>query len=138
MIVFYDANVVLDVCANRQPFYADSARAWACAERGAVRGIVAAISMTTIDYLIRRHSPRSDARGVLGMIRRIAGIAPCDAGVIDLAIDSGIPDFEDAVQYFSATGAGSDVIVTRDARHFPTGSVQIMTPGEFLASFQFE
>jgi predicted nucleic acid-binding protein len=136
VIVFYDTNVVLDVCAQRVPFYADSAKAWDLAARGAVRGLVAAISMTTIDYLIRRHNPKSDARALLRMIRGVAGVAPCDSGVIDLAIDSELEDFEDAVQYFSAIGAGADVIVTRDGGDFPLGNAQVMTPREFLASFQ--
>lgn len=134
MILFFDTNVVLDVMAYRQPFYDASAKAWAFAETQRVRGFVSAVSLTTIYYLVRRMRSRAEASQSLHTIRRIVGLAACDASVIHQAIDADLPDFEDAVQYFSALAIGADVLVTRNIDHFPTGSVMIMSPKALIAS----
>lgn len=138
MNVFLDTNVVLDVFGRRQPFYADSARVWALAERGTVRGLVSALSMTNLYYVVRRLSSRAAAMDMLKAVRGCVGLTPCDAPVLNQAIDAGFGDFEDAVQYFSARVAGADVLVTRNTGHFPEGDMLAMTPTAFLAAHSFE
>lgn len=138
MNVFLDTNVVLDVFARRQPFYADSATVWALAERGKIHGFVSALSLTNLYYVVRRLSSRPAAMEMLKAVRGCVGVTACDASVLNLAIDAGFGDFEDAVQYFSARAAGADVLVTRNTDHFPDGDVPAMTPTAFLAAHSFE
>lgn len=138
MNVFLDTNVVLDVFAHRQPFYADSARVWALAERGKIHGFVSALSMTNLYYAVRRLSSRPAAMEMLNAVRGCVGPTPCDASVLSLAIDAGFGDFEDAVQYFSARAGGADVLVTRNTDHFPDDDLPAVTPTAFLAGHTFE
>jgi predicted nucleic acid-binding protein len=136
--VFLDTNVVLDVFAVRRPFYGDSAQVWTLSERGRIRGVVSAVSMTTVYYVLRRQVPRARAMDALRSARACVGLASCGAAVIDRAIDSGFRDSEDAVQYFSALAADADAIVTRNTDHFPKDEVPVMTPAAFLAAHTFE
>jgi predicted nucleic acid-binding protein len=53
---FIDTNVLLDVLARRQPFYAAASRIWTLAERGSVRAFVSAISFNNIYYITRKGS----------------------------------------------------------------------------------
>lgn len=138
MNVFLDTNVVLDVFAHRQPFYGDSARVWALAERRKVFGLVSAVSMTTLYYVVRRLSSQRAAMEMLKTVRGCVGLTPCDAPVLNQAIDAGFGDFEDAVQYFSARAAAADVLVTRNTGHFPAGGLPVTTPTAFLAAHAFE
>ncbi len=138
MNVFLDTNVVLDVFARRQPFYADSARVWALAERGKVRGLVSALSMTNLYYVVRRLSSRPAAMEMLKAVRGCVELTACDAPVLNQAIDARFGDFEDAVQYFSARVAGADVLVTRNTGHFSDRDLPAMTPTAFLAAHSFE
>jgi len=136
--VFLDTNVVLDVFAKRQPFYADSARVWALAERGKIHGLLSALGMTNLYYVVQRLSSRKAAMEMLRTVRGSVALTPCDGSVLNLAIDAGFGDFEDAVQYFSARAAGADVLVTRDTGHFPEDDLSAMTPAAFLAAHTFE
>jgi len=136
--VFLDTNVVLDVFAHRQPFYADSAKVWALAERGKLVGLVSAVSMTNLCYVVRRLSSHRAAMEMLKAVRGCVGLTPCDAQVLNRAIDAGFSDFEDAVQYHSARTATADVLVTRNTGHFPAGDLPVMTPPAFLAAHAFE
>jgi predicted nucleic acid-binding protein len=136
--VFLDTNVVLDVFARRQPFYADSARVWALAERGKVRGLVSALSVTNLYYVVRKLSSRRSAMEMLKAIRSSVTLTPCDGTVLSQAIDSDFSDFEDAVQYFSALATAAEVIVTRNTGHFRVQDPPVMTPTALLAAHAFE
>lgn len=62
-------------------------------------------------------------------------LTPVDLSVsiIDKAIDSSLPDFEDAVQFYTATYSEVDYIITRDAKQFPQNNIPVLTPTAFLA-----
>jgi len=47
-------------------------------------------------------------------------------------LNSNIKDFEDSIQYFASVKEGIDIIVTRNIKDYPKGTIPIMTPAEFL------
>jgi len=132
--VFFDTNVLLDVLMNRQPFYEHSAMAWTLAETRRIDGTVSAVSFPTVFYIARRTKGPQNARKAMRILRKAFNIAVCDEGIIEQAIDSGMKDFEDAVQFFSAVRARADCLLTRNPRDFPTDAAAVRTPAEFLAA----
>ena len=138
MNVFFDTNVVLDVFTQRKPFYDDSARIWAFAEQGRIRGLVSAVSVTTLFYVVRRQRSKAVAIEMLRAVRGCVGLAVCDAAILERAIDGGFDDFEDAVQFFSAKAARADVLLTRNLDHFPTDDLPVLTPAAFLAAHTWD
>ena len=52
--ILFDTNVVLDVLLDRQPYGEASASVWASVETGISVGMLAAHSVTTIHYLVRK------------------------------------------------------------------------------------
>ncbi|MDD4890478.1 MAG: PIN domain-containing protein [Phycisphaerae bacterium] len=134
MKVFVDTNVLLDVLARREPFYADSAGVWTLTEAGRVNGFVSAVSLPTLFYLLSRSRGRREARGAMALLRDIFTLVPTDAQIISRAIDCDIEDFEDAIQFFSALRAGAATLITRNPKDFPTTDVSIQTPTQFLAT----
>jgi predicted nucleic acid-binding protein len=134
MKVFVDTNVLLDVLACREPYYADSAQVWTLAETGQVTGFASALSLPNLFYLLRRTKGNKAARKVMNILRDIFSLVPLDARITNQAIDAEIADFEAAIQFFSALRAGATVLITRNPKHFPGGDVAIQTPKEFLAT----
>ena len=115
------------------------AAVWSLAEKGNVDGLVSAVSYTTVFYMMRRWSGREAAAKAVRLLRDSFGLAVCDSFVINRAIDSDLPDFEDAVQYFSALHAEADCIITRNAPDFPRRpALPVLSPAEFLAQFEAE
>ena len=135
MKILVDTNVLLDVLCQRADFYDDSAAVWSLAEQGRVTAFIATISVTNMYYIVRKLSDHRKAMKALIQLRDIFSVAACDAQVLNQAIDAKMPDFEDAVQFFTATHAGVDMIITRNVKHFPKGSIPAATPAEFLAVF---
>src|SRR5580700_10316907 len=119
MKVFVDTNVLLDVLAHREPFYADSAQLWTLTETGRISGHVSALSLPNLYYLLRRGKGDKGARKNLRLLRDIFNLVPLDAQIIHQAIDSDIGDFEDGIQFFSAQRAGAAILISRNAKDFP-------------------
>jgi predicted nucleic acid-binding protein len=136
---FFDTNVLIDVLLERQPFVADSRRVWFLAERGRIRGLVSALSFPNVHYVVRATRGTAAAMEMMAMLRGSFGVAPCDAQILDQAMDSDLSDFEDAIQYFSALRAGADCILTRNTGDFPRRpAIPVVSPREFLAQLEAE
>jgi predicted nucleic acid-binding protein len=133
MRIFVDTSLLLDVLAKREPFYAAAARVWTLAETGACEALVSAISFNNVFYIVRKARDTTAARRALVLLRDVfASVAP-DQRILNQAIDSEIPDFEDAIQLYSALHARADYLLTRNVGDFPAGILPILAPDEFLA-----
>ena len=137
MDVFIDTNVLIDVLAQREPFYADSARIWTLAEQGRIRSFISVISFNNIYCIVRRLRTRRAADRMMVLLRDTFTAISLDKQILNQAIDAGFKDFEDAIQYFSAVHVGVACIVSRDAEAFPRSDVPVLTPKEFLTTYHF-
>lgn len=138
MKVFFDTNVLLDVLLRREPFLTDSRRVWSLAERGKAVGMLSVLTLPSIYYLARKAADHSAALAMIRLIRGTFSLVPFDQGILDQALASDFPDFEDAIQYFSARKAEADCILTRDAGHFASASIPVLSPEQFLVTYSFE
>lgn len=139
MKVFLDTNILIDVLAQRRPFYQDSAAVWTLAEQGRIEGLVSVISYTNIFYIVRKLADAATARRALDHLRSTFSPVGCDGQILALAMDSQFKDFEDAVQYHSALKAGADCMLSRNPADYPrTSDLPVLTPAEFLAAHSCE
>ena len=138
MNVFIDTNVLLDVLANREPFYRDSVAVWTLAEQGRIRGFISALSFSNIYYIVRRLKDRRTADQAMCILRSAFAVVACDELIISQAIDAGMKDFEDAIQYFSALRAEAACLVSRNPDHFPRSMLSVVAPAEFLVANSLE
>lgn len=132
MKVFLDTNILLDVLARRNPFFANAGKIWTMAEHGELEAFVSAFSFNNIYYIIRKAEGRIKARKALRLLRDVfTSVAP-ERQIMDQAMDSDLDDFEDAVQYYSAGRVHADYLITRNPQDFPTGGLPLVSPDEFL------
>ena len=59
-------------------------------------------------------------------------ISPVNRNVLEAAFASGLTDFEDAVQIYSAIAQNLDAIITRDAKGFVSSTIPIYSVRELL------
>jgi predicted nucleic acid-binding protein len=131
--VFLDTNVLLDVLARREPFYAAAAEVWSLAERGEFDAFVSAISFNNVYYIVRKAEGAQKANQALRLLRDVFRVVAPDVQILNQAMDADMTDFEDAVQFHSALRAQATHLVTRNPDDFPKGSLCVLTPEEFLA-----
>lgn len=135
MRLLYDINVLLDAIMEREPFATSAAAVIDLAYGRQIRGLICADSFSTLMYILTHRSSllRSEALSVLRDLRGIFDVAEVSTSVIDRALASDWPDFEDAIVYQSAVSARADGIVTRDANGFTAGALRVLTPDQLLA-----
>ncbi len=67
----------------------------------------------------------------------MVSIVSVDESIIDNAINSQAPDFEDAIQYFSAKDIKADYIVTNNIKDFLFSNIKVLTSKEFVQIHQY-
>ncbi|MDJ0577540.1 MAG: PIN domain-containing protein [Xenococcaceae cyanobacterium MO_234.B1] len=130
--VLFDSDVLLDVLAQRQPFVVASAQALNTVTQEQVQGYVSAHAVTNIFYILRRQVGSEAARELISRLLQRIQVASVTKEVIQAALQSSIPDFEDAVTSEAANAAEVEVIVTRNTSDFIASSVPAVLPEEFL------
>ena len=133
MRVLVDADVVLDVLAEREPWAEHSARTLALVERGDLEGFLAAHSVTTLHYLLRKHRDEGTPRRKVRLLLRLLRVVPVDEDRLLQALDLPLPDFEDAVQAACAGKAKVDALVTRNVDDYAGLGLDVLSPVELLA-----
>ncbi len=133
MKLFLDTNVVLDVLAQREPWFGDSASVLAHIEQGGASGHIAAHTVTTLHYLLARHLGQKKTAVVLLDLTALLHVEPVDHEVLQQALALGWRDFEDAVQAVAAAQCQADYLVTRNPRDFRQSPIPAITPTEWRA-----
>jgi predicted nucleic acid-binding protein len=131
--VLIDTNIVLDFLLQREPFFQDEELLFQAINAGEVVGYVTATTLTDIFYISRRHTRSTEqARQAVSETLTAMVICPVDRAVLELAFDSGLDDFEDAVQIFSAVAQALEAIVTRDTQGFLSSPIPVLSVQELL------
>lgn len=136
MKILIDTNVLLDVLTERRGFVEDSARVWSLVHSGFVDGLLSAISVNNLYYIIRKLKSRKTAERFVDQVLGDFEIVSLTGTILKQARNIVGRDFEDSIQYFSAIQAGCDFLITRNKKDFPSLGIQLLTPLEFLAKLR--
>lgn len=133
MRAFIDTNVIVDVVAKREPFFADSQAVLALCATGELEGVVSDLTFCNVAYVLRKALGNAQLRNGLRVLKEHLSIVPVGEAAITAAIENETVDFEDAIQLEAARTNQIDIIVTRNVRHFNNSPIRVCTPSELLA-----
>ena len=134
--VLIDINILLDVLQKRLPFYETSANLLAAAETGRIYGFVAAHSLPTLFYLIKKDKGTAEAKSAITNLLQILKISPVDQTTIEQALNLDYEDFEDALQMMCAVQGKMACLITRNVKDFQPALLPVMQPVDFLAGLK--
>ena len=129
-----DTNIVLDLLAERMPFYKEAAKLFSLADKKKLKLSISSLCMADAHYIISRQNPEVEVMKVLRKFKVLVNVLPLDDKITDLALNSDFKDFEDAIQYFTAIENDQDLIITRNQPDFKESKIPVMTAGEFIKS----
>jgi predicted nucleic acid-binding protein len=131
--VFLDTNVLMDILANRQPFYKSSSAIYKLGLSKKVLFYTSSNTISTLHYLLKKFIEEDKIRMALDEITNAITIIPVDITIIKKSLKSSHKDFEDAIQIISAQSINTmDCIVTRDLKDYKNTEINVFTPDEFL------
>ena len=133
--LFLDTNIVLDLLSRRQPFYDSAARLFSLADNGVVKVSVSALTIANTHYILSKQKSEEDAKEILRKFRLIVEIVSLSEKIIDMALNNKVfKDFEDSLQYYSASESSQDIIITRNQKDFKSSDIPVLSAEEFLSS----
>jgi predicted nucleic acid-binding protein len=130
--VFLDTNVVLDLMARREPFFADAKAIFDRSANGDFLILLSVLSFWNIFYLIRKQRGEVKAKADLVVLERLVHVVPAQVADLRGGLASSIRDLEDAMQLQGAIAAAADIIVTRDPKGFKGAPIKVVQPDAFL------
>lgn len=132
--IFLDTNVILDLLAERVPFYESIAKVATLADEKKITLIVSPLSFTTVDYVLNKFENSQTVLNKLRKFKIICEVCEVNDEIIDKALNSNFTDFEDAIQYFTALNSNTSLILTRNGKDFKFATIPIMSAEEYLSS----
>ena len=137
MRVLLDTNIILDFFLEREPFFQLASEVFEEIAAERIEGLISASSATDIFYICKRQTQNLEqARQILTQTLTLLRVCPVDYTVLNTALNSGLVDFEDAVQIACAVAQQVDAIVTRNPQDFQTTAVSIFTVSQLLEHFR--
>lgn len=136
MNVLIDTNVLLDVLCDRAPFAAASAAVWKYCETRKINGIVSALSVPNIAYIMRKELTPERTEQILRLLLMIFDVSELKAEDLKKAASLHFCDFEDALQVVTAEKEKASYIITRNTKDFVGSQISAVTPADFLKLFR--
>ncbi len=136
MKVFLDTNILLDIIEGRENFLLPSLNVFDLGIRGEIQMYASPLTFANCVYSARKNVGYPKAIEGLLFLKKYVMAATMNDSHVMTALNSGMPDFEDMLQYEAALEAGCNVIVTRDKkRHFPKDGIPVLAPKAFLDTY---
>ena len=132
--LFIDTNVMLDLLAERVPFYDSIAKIATLADKGEVTMVVSALSYSTVAYILAKYENIETVKEKLRKFKIISEISDLDAMTIEKGLNSNFSDFEDSLQYYCALISECKVLLTRNQKDFKMSALPVMSAEEYLIS----
>ena len=131
--IFIDADIILDLLAQRESFHDPAAILFSLIDRGQATAFTSPVVIANIFYILSRLKNRAFALKHIKKIRALLSILSLDEKTVDLALSSDFNDFEDSLQYYTSIEHGMDCIITRNKKDFKLSKIPVFTAEEFLS-----
>lgn len=135
--ILIDTNIVIDLLAQREPFYKSAAQLFSLADKQKLELSISSLTFANTNYVLSRLISTQEAREILRRFRILIKVLQLNDKLIDLALnDNNFKDFEDGLQYYTAIENEQDIIITRDLKDFKESKIPVMTANEYLVSIE--
>ena len=133
--LFIDADVILDLLLDRQPYSSAAIKLITLIEEKEVSAYTSPVVLANIYYI---SSKLVDKRKALEYLRRLLSllqVAAVDEKILLLAANSSFNDFEDAIQYYAAKNEAMGFLITRNKLDYKVSDLTVCTPAEYLTVY---
>ena len=132
MKVFIDTNVLIDVAVRIDKYPESLAVLNKLMALPDYSLWISAISVNNIHYIVSKLENEVKANKLLTMVRENFSVIPFRKSTFAKIMDNANPDFEDAIQMYSAQEMNMDCIISRNPDDFINSNIKVFTPSQFL------
>ena len=129
--LFIDSDILIDLLAKR-PHYNEALNLLSLVAEGKAKAFTTPLVIANVDYIITKFGSKQKSIKAIRTLRKDISILTMNEKIVDEALESSFPDFEDSLQYFSALNQGIDFIITRNKKDYSKGTIKVVSAGEYL------
>lgn len=134
--IFVDTDVIIDLLIDRKPFSEQAARIITLSDLKKIQVCVSTLTFANCYYVLKKYSSHSNVISKLSQLAEIVEIIDVTNKSIKAALSSEFKDFEDAIQNETAkSDLKINILVTRNIKDYQKSELSVLTPEEFLNSF---
>ncbi|MBK9048012.1 MAG: PIN domain-containing protein [Bacteroidetes bacterium] len=130
--VFVDTDIILDLLAGREPYYQYAAKLFSLADSGKIEICVSSLTFSNLNYILSKQFSVAQARKKLLTFKTLVTVLSVNEKVVDLALNSDFKDFEDALQYFTATEFKVTTLLTKNLKDFKKAEIAVLSAEQYL------
>lgn len=130
--LFVDTDIILDLLAKREPHYKYAAAIFSLEDQREIKLFVSSLSFANLNYILSKQYNANNARKKLIAFKTLTTVLAVNDKIVELALASDFKDFEDGLQYYTATENNISKLITRNLKDFKTADIIVMTAEQFL------
>ena len=141
--VFFDTNIILDLLLKRKSIQSDNYQNVLNIINLCIVSNIpiyfSILGLKDVSYILSKLNKEQTGKNKQLQIKQkindlltIGEAIPTSVSAFQNAMNARFPDFEDALQYFTAKEHGINIIVTRNKKDFINPAIRVHTPDEFL------
>ncbi|MGZ3755384.1 MAG: PIN domain-containing protein [Mucilaginibacter sp.] len=130
--VFVDSDILLDLLLKREPFFIFSQSLLIQGRKKIINLNTSALVIANIHYILSKNIGKELAKESIHALINNVNVLPFEIDAIELAINSGFADFEDAVQHYVAQKNQCSAIISRNLKHYKKSHLPVLTAEQFL------
>jgi len=136
-MILVDVNIFMDVF-ERRVGWTNSLQIILEVKNKKSKGFISSLTVPIIYFLRARFVEEKQTRRDIKELIEGFEIISLSQNILLESFESEIEDFEDAIQFNSATSAGCKIIITRNIDDFEIvkDKIDILTPEEFLRKYK--
>lgn len=133
MKVFVDANVIIATLNKEYPLFTWSSRLLSLQGKQSIQLYTSPLSLAIAFYFSSKKSGEKIAKAKIGLLHQHLGVTTVDETATKRAIQNKlIHDFEDGMEYYSASQQPCDCIVTENQEDFYFSDLEVIGCEAFL------
>jgi predicted nucleic acid-binding protein len=139
MNIFLDANILVSVLNKEYPLFTYSARIISLADNKKFTVYTSPICLAIAYYFAEKKSGAVLAKKKIGLLTQKLKITTVDDHSVQQTVkNKSIGDFEDGLEYYSATQARCKCIVTEDVNDFHFSSIEVLNSKDFFDAYMIK
>ena len=136
--VFVDTNIIIDFLAKREPFVQSATEIFSLADDQVIEIGISSLSYSNAFYILKKDYQKKDVIERLNKVYSITNTLNVNSKIIQLALNADFKDFEDAIQYYTATEGKANLIVTRNIKDFIKSEIPVLTPEDYIKTKMYK
>jgi len=133
--VFIDADIILDLLLDREPYSRSSLKLFTAIEEREVIAFTTPVILANIYYISAKMVNRKSALEYIRKLLTLLKVTAVDEKTMLLAANADFKDFEDSIQYYAAKNDAVDYLITRNKIDYKITDLTVCTPDEYLSVY---